>query len=286
MNNIEIRPDCNIIVSRCKAEEFLNNSSPSLENLSARYYEQVLSSSQYTGFVPNTTLSSFYSSYNDYSTQPIAILGGINSDSTHNVNLVDSYVDLNGSYKADETPIKNTTSIEFTGIAIFNGDKMVGELTGMNSICYLMCTSTFTSYVISIPSPFVQNQIIDLSVELKSPTKTSVQLLNGSPYISTDIKLDAYVLSLDGNINLSNFENINLIEQYASSYMENKIEDFLYSTAKKNHSDIVGFGNILEKKYLTINAFKKINWLYLYRDSFFNVNVDVSIPNSYLLIKS
>ncbi len=129
VNNVEIRPDCNIIVSRCSAEDFLNNSAPSLETLSARYYEQVLSSSEYTGFTPNTSLTNFYSSYKDYTSQPIAILGGINSNSTHNVDLENSYVDLNGSYKADETPIKNKTNIEFTGIAVFNQDKMIGELT-------------------------------------------------------------------------------------------------------------------------------------------------------------
>lgn len=129
VNNVEVRPDCNIIVSRCSAEDFLNNSSPSLETLSARYYEQVLASSEYTGFTTNTTLTNFYSAYKDYASQPIAILGGINSNSTHNVDLKDSYVDLDGSYKADETPIKNKTNVEFTGIGIFNEDKFIGELT-------------------------------------------------------------------------------------------------------------------------------------------------------------
>ncbi|MBR6033335.1 MAG: hypothetical protein IKP28_01055 [Clostridia bacterium] len=100
-----------------------------METLSSRYYEQVLSSYNYTGFTSNSTLTSFYSAYKDYASQPIAILGGINSDATHNVDLKDSYIDLNGSYKADETPIKNKTNLEFTGIAVFNDDKLAGELT-------------------------------------------------------------------------------------------------------------------------------------------------------------
>ena len=88
-----------------------------------------MSSSEYTGFTPNVSLSDFYSSYKDYFSEPIAILGGININATHNVNLTNSYVDFNGSYKADETPIKNRTNIELTGIAVFNEDKMIGELT-------------------------------------------------------------------------------------------------------------------------------------------------------------
>ena len=48
MNNIQIRPDSNIIISRCSAEYFLNNSKPTLEKISARYYEVAPSSSDYT----------------------------------------------------------------------------------------------------------------------------------------------------------------------------------------------------------------------------------------------
>ena len=93
-----------------------------------------MSSYNYTGFTANTTLANFYSSYKDYASQPIAILGGINSNATHNVDLKDSYLDFNGGYMADQTPIKNKTNLEFTGIAVFNDDKLVGELTryGLN----------------------------------------------------------------------------------------------------------------------------------------------------------
>lgn len=48
VNNIEIRPDCNIIISRTKASEYLENSQPTLESISARYYEFTLNSSEYT----------------------------------------------------------------------------------------------------------------------------------------------------------------------------------------------------------------------------------------------
>ena len=38
VNNMEIRPDCNIIISRCNASDYLENSEPTLESVSARYY--------------------------------------------------------------------------------------------------------------------------------------------------------------------------------------------------------------------------------------------------------
>ena len=284
VNNVEIRPDCNIIVSRCSAEDFLNNSSPSLEVLSARYYEQVLASSKYTGLVPYSSLINFYSAYKDYASQPIAILGGINSNATHNVNLENSYWDLDESYLADETPIKNKTNIEFTGLAIFNEDKLVGELTGMDSICHLICTNKFESTIISIPSPFNQNQIIDLSIENFKQTQINVSLANDSPYILVDVNLKGVVDSAEYMLDLTDEDNVKLIEEYASSYLENKILNYLYSTAKKYYTDIVGFGRYLAYSYITDDEYLKLNWPHLYLDSFFNCHVDIDILNGNLLV--
>ena len=285
INNVEIRPDCNIIVSRCKAEDFLNNSSPSLEMLSARYYEQVLTSSEYTGLTSNSTLTNFYSSYKDYSSYPIAILGGINSDETHNVDLKKSYVDLNGSYKADETPIENKTNIEFTGIAVFNEDKLVGELTGIDSICHLLCTNKFNSSIISIPSPFNQNQILDISISQSKKTKKNIELIN-SPYITLDVYLQGIVVSSENKLNLTNENDIKTIEKYVSSYMENKILDYLYATSKKYHTDIDSFGKSIAYKFLTVEDYSKLNWPHMYVDSFFHVNVNTQIINGSLLVQN
>lgn len=65
MNNVQVRPDCNVIISRCSAEYFLNNSEPLLEKMSARYYEIAPTSSDYTGYTENITLSQFFSDLND-----------------------------------------------------------------------------------------------------------------------------------------------------------------------------------------------------------------------------
>ena len=62
VNNLEIRPDCNIIISRCKAMDYLNNVKPTLESVSARYYELILNSSEYTAYSENIALKDFYNS--------------------------------------------------------------------------------------------------------------------------------------------------------------------------------------------------------------------------------
>ena len=125
INNVEVRPDCDVIISKCSAEDFLNNSRPTLETLSARYYEQVLSSSQYTGYTDNVSLFEFYSAYKSNVCEPTAILGNINTEANHTFGTSTPYVEIDGSYEAGQTPIKNQANLENMGLAVFKKDKLV-----------------------------------------------------------------------------------------------------------------------------------------------------------------
>lgn len=82
VNNIEIRPDCNVIISRCPAKDFIKNASPSIETLTARYYEVALNSSEYTGYTTTTDLSDFLNAVKSTFMQGCAILGGVNTGNT------------------------------------------------------------------------------------------------------------------------------------------------------------------------------------------------------------
>ena len=164
--------------------------------------------------------------------------------------------------------------------------KWLASLLGMNSICHLMCTNMFESSIISVPSPFNKNQIMDLSVQTCRNTQNDVSLVNGSPYINVDVSLRALVASSEYGLDLTNRNNVDLIEKYASSYIKNKILDYLYTTSKNYHTDIAGFGKFLAYNYLTVDEYEKLNWPHLYSDSFFNVNVDIDVVNSYLLVQN
>lgn len=82
MNNIELRPDCSIIISKCDAYDFLENSKPVFESNPAEYFEQNFNSSEYTGYLDNVTLADFYYNILNTSSNASAILAGINTKET------------------------------------------------------------------------------------------------------------------------------------------------------------------------------------------------------------
>ncbi len=137
--------------------------------------------------------------------------------------------------------------------------------------------------IFSIPSPFDENNSIDLYVTLDEDTKNSVKIVNGSPYITSKVKLNARILSASKNSNYFEGDNLELIENYANSYIKSELEKYLYKTSKDYKSDIALFGRYAVKYFKTWNEWMEYDWLDNYSNAFFNVDVDTSVISSYLI---
>ena len=285
VNNLELGPDCNVIISRCNASNYLDNSKPTLESVSARYYEFTINSSEYTGYTENVTLADFYSDMLSTTTQAHAILGGINTKDTNEPHPNLEPYETSGSYKADETPIKSATIIENMGLAVFYDDRLVGELSGMECLCHLIVLDKFESSTIAAPNPYNQESVISLYITADKSPNISVELINGTPYIECNISLDANILSLDENLDYSDKNTLNTIEEYANSHLEKSMLAYLYKTSKEFKSDIDNFGTHVTKNYLTWDEWIESDWLYNYQNSFFKVNVDTKIQSGELYSK-
>lgn len=284
-NSVEIRPDCNIIISRCMASDFISNSKPTLTNLTARYYEVLLNSQEYTGYTIEAPVLQFTTAVNCKTVQPVAILGGLNVDATHVQNNDTNYIEADYNYKAGETPIENPTKVQNLGIAVFSNDKLVGEMNGIECVCYSILSNKLKETSISIPSPFENEEIINLNVSLDKKSKNSVDLINSTPYINCNVYLEATIQSLGTNSDYSSKENLEIVGQYLSSYMKSHLLDYLYKTSNEFKSDITGFGKSVVHKYLTINEWEESNWLNNYKNAVFSVNVDADVTGSYLFMK-
>lgn len=305
-NNIEFRTNANMIVSKCDADDFLNYSTPQLENLAARYYQLAPASSSYTGYTQSVTVEEVYTAIYDSFREPFAILGSVNSPYTHkmdsyysenddneaNKSSLSSYADTStygvsskeGSYLAGQTPLSSENNIETMGIAVFKEDKFVGNLTGLESICHLVISDKLKNAQIRIPSPVSNLDYIDLSLKMHNDTKKSVRLVNGTPYIECKVRLDAQMLSMNNGIDLDDPSEIRKIEESAQKYFEKHLLEYLYKTAKDYGSDIDGFGKNALKYFPTLSDWYPYNWLHRYKDAFFTVDVDIDLKSSYLLV--
>lgn len=280
-NDIQFRNDSNIIISKCDANSFLNYSAPSLDKVSARYYEIAPTSSEYTGYTESTVINEFFSSITDSYSDPVAVLGAINAGTSQGSNTSSS-----SYYTAGQTPISGEPGVETMGLAVFNDDKLVGELNGFESICHLIISNKLKNAQIRIPSPIEGLEYIDLNIELDKNTKSSLFLVNGTPYITSKVSINAKMQSMNGNIDLNNDEVIAKIEQVSSDFLKQNISNYLYKTSKNLHADIDSFGLYASKYFSTTSQWEEYNWLSHYKDSFFDVTVDFNLRSSYSLVST
>lgn len=303
LNDVEMSPHANVIISKSNAREFLDSSKPELEELASKYYELAFNSSEYTGYTQNVTLIQFFSDYVDTFKQPVAILGSVNSgsiadnkesaqvSSSDNINAATTFESSNedSSYKAGETPMDSKSNIENMGLAVFKGGKLVGELTGLETIYHLIVSNQLKSCKISIPNPIGDSETLDLNIKLGTNIKNELTFVNGNPYISTDISLDIKILSTtegstEENTNYYSKENTELIEKACNEYLKDSITDYLYKTSKNYQSDIDGFGKYAVKYFSTIQDWQEYDWLNNYENSIFHVMVESNLKSGYTFL--
>ena len=285
VDNVQIRPNCNVIVSRCDAINFLENAKPTLEKLTARYYEAALRSSEYTGYTSDIQLNDFYSALKSSTTQPLAILAGVNTEQTHLTDTNTNKFNIDSIYKANETPIQDKTSLECMGLAVFSYDKLAGELDPIESLCYAIVSNKLQNGMITIPNPNSDNNSIDIYLSPQKNTKIKVETINNTPYINIDVYLDGYIGSSDTNSDHSSTDTLESISKSVDKYLEAQILSFLYKTSKDFNCDIVGFGNYAINDYLTWDEWISSDWLSNYKDAFFKVNISTDIESGELFSK-
>ena len=255
-NNTELRHSCNIIISSSTAYNILENISNSGAIFSARLYDYLTSSYEYTGYTIKSTFGEFYQALkNDYY-EPTAIYA-MNSDDT----------------------------IQTTGIAVFKADAMIGTLDVSSNIAHLIAVNKLNSATITLNNPFSDGEKIDLDINLYKKTDISVDIINGSPLITINVYPEGSISSSGTVFNYIDEEKIKEVENASNKYLEKIFKKYVYTITKEYNSDIVGFKGICQSNYLTKEEFEKIHWDEIFKDSYYDININTRVNSSNLFNK-
>lgn len=324
INNEEIRPTANIVVSKCSAKDYISNSKPILDKLSTRYYETFFVSSNFTGFTADLTIGDFYNKLVCTTCNPVTILGNIEEDSsegnessqnkdsessssssseesssekdttntTPNTQAAtddsnkNSSSENNSNITADKNSISGQKTSKNFGTAVFKQGRLVGELSTLENISHLLVDNNIGSFIVTVKNPTSNNSYIDISLSQYKDTKVNVDIHSGAPYISVEVFVSGKILTLDENSNYTEESTLNAVKESVSSYLEDTISSYLYKTSKDFESDIDSFGKKALKYFLTYQDWLDFNWSSKYKDTFFDVTVNTNIESSMLLTNS
>ena len=283
INDTQITPASNIIISKCDAKYYLEQTNPELKNLLSKYYETLTNSSKYTGYIPDATIGDFFNDLTSKTREPHAILGGINAESK---GLDNSDFQQNYSLKANNTSISGKNGSENFGIAVFKNDKLVGELNAFETICFLNIKNDLDRFLVSVQDPENENNLLDIYRTPSKNTSVKVDTSTQTPYIEISCKFTGRIYSMTENSKYLSPEVLDSVSKSCNSYLESMFTDYLYKTSKEFNSDINSIGTYALKNFFTTGEFEDYSWLENYQNAFFKVNVDSSVKSGMLITET
>lgn len=263
MNNSQIRPSTNIIISKSTAKEYIQSSKAEFENLQTKYYEVFTNSSKYTGLSADATIGDFFNALVSPSEEPYAILGSITP-----------------------TNITGYSGTQNTGLAVFNDAILVGELSPTETLSFLAIKTLIDGFMITVPDPTDENSFIDVYITPSKKTNIDPSIVNGSPLVDCFFSYSGKIHSLKSNAKYLDENVLNYISDSCSIYLEDIFKNFLYTSAKDLEVDILDIGKYSRKDFLSSSDFNNYDWSNKFKNSFFNVDVSVKVRSGFLLIET
>lgn len=286
MNSTQIRPTTNIIIANNNAKEYLENSISSLEQVLTKYYEIFPSSSEYTGYTSNILLGEFYESLINKDSGSVTMQGKISNISNQN-NETSNNTSTNNTTEdliiPDESIVEGDRGTENIGLCVFKDDKYVGDLSALETLCYSLLEDEVDNFLVSIDSPFSENQKIDISVDSLSSSFIDVDTSGENPIINIKINLRAKTLTGQDKLDYSDTETLKQLNYSLKDYLSSQITNYLYKTSREYKSDINQFYRVARRKFTTITDFENYNWEQKYENAEFNVEINSDIISSLLI---
>ena len=282
INDTQVTPASNIVVSKCDAKTYLEQTTPELENLISKYYETFENSSKNTGYIPDATIGDFFNDLTSRTREPYAILGGVNAESRNEENSTISQDNL----KANMTSISGKNGSENFGVAVFREDTLVGELNAFESVAFQNIRNNIDRFLISVHDPENENNVLDIYMTPAKNTSVKVNTSTQTPYIEISCKFTGRIYSMSENSKYLSPGVLDSVSKSCDSCLESLFTEYLYKTSKEFKSDINSFGTYALKNFFTTKEFENYSWLENYKNAFFKVNVDSSVKSGMLITET
>lgn len=283
INEVQVRPSANIVISKCNTRYYIENSVPSLINLISKYYDIFPKTSEYTGYTCDATIGDFFNALVCNYCSPYAILGGIG---TSDNNSSQTQTSDESTIKSNESPITGERLSQNIGLAVFKKDKLAGELNAIETICFLNIRKEVDSFLVSIPDPQDSDSKIDIYLTPNSTHNIDVSFVNGTPYIKIKLEFSGKIYSMSRGSQYLDTNVLDSISNSCNSYLESQFSSYLYKTSTVFESDINGLGSYALSKFVTTTEFNNYNWLDNYKNSTFDVDINTIIDSGFLLTQT
>lgn len=305
----EIRPNVYLAVAKESAKEYLESVKPSAEINPAKYY-QAKFDKDIIGAIPKSTNNKFYFYQKTSEKNAIIPLAGkIKSKSEQGSessggesqgqgesgpqpskeNELQKEAPLNETafeykiknYVAGQLAISEENESELMGMALFKGDKMVGEMGSTETMIYNILTDNFQYGYVTFHSDKTKTPIT-IMLRRTQNTKVDYDKEKNSAYLK--LSLEGEFISLPSDY----------ITEKDTKHFEKEIKDafsesfhtFVSRLQTEFNTDILGIGSYAKASFLTHKDFERFKWEEKFPETQFGFDVDFEIIRTGLTVRT
>lgn len=312
VRSADLRPNMYIAVAKGSAKEYFASVQPQMEINPVKYY-QLIFENKAAEFVPKNVSQNIYFYINSDEKEVVLPLVSKSKEpqkdkkeesksgeeqksngetQEENIDLpktdakinYESFQYLMKEYVAGNVSAGKKNKSEVMGMAVFYDDKMVGEMSGIESEMYNILNGKFRYNYDSFESRNLPDKSVVMMLEQHERPSVRIDVSGESPKIDIRVKLEGNVISVPEEYILE--ENIYKFEKEVAGDIKNALEKFLYKTSRELGTDILGMGAYLKKSFLSYGDFEEYNWKEAYKHAEFNVDVKFNIRHTGLIIKN
>lgn len=302
----EIRPNVYLAVAKTSAKEYLESVKPSAEINPAKYYQATFEK-EALGGIPKSTNNEFYFyQKTDEKNAVLPIASVIKAKNEDSISDEASDIALNGAqntaenenqsnapvnesafeykiknYIAGQIAISEENESELMGMAVFSGDKMIGEMGSSETLIYNILTNRFKQGYITFKSSKTE---IPITILLQRTEKTKISYDRASKAAAIKLFLEGEFISLPADYITE--KDTQFFEKEIRAAIVESFEMFMCRLQGEFKSDIVGIGSSAKKEFLTYDDFKNYNWCEQFPNIEVAFDIDFVIERTGLTIRT
>ena len=261
MRSYQIRRSMYVIIVKGSASDFIKEFNPVIGTSITKTQELIMDHQYETGLFAEVTYNEFSIGLKNTYTQPTAALAAINDFSSFKTGgAPPEEFKSGGDYYAGELPREGGNKYEFFGTALFDGDKMIGELSGDETRAMLMMKGEFQDASIAIPDPIDSKLRLGFYVHQQKKPNIKITFKDGEPVIHVKVSLEGSLQNVQSSTEYEGEE----LKPVAEKALETFIKDNFDKTIDKCKSlncEAFGFGETAAMQFLTIQEWEEYNWI-------------------------
>ncbi|AOV07288.1 spore gernimation protein GerC [Sporosarcina ureilytica] len=268
----QMRLENSLIVSKEKAQEFIQANKPELETRPHKYYFYMEQRWINTGLVPISDLNRYFQRMSG----ELFLANYATADKNEKLKWNED------DYIAGQIPQKSGDPVQMIGAAVFKNGKMVGVLTGEETRMALFLRTKSLSHFItqSFPDPINDDYRISVQIMMNGKTKVKLDLKTDLPKVNVTVPVKVQVFSNNSLANYTtNLRNQQKLKQAIKEDLEKSAMDLIKKTQEEFRSEPFSWYLNARQQFWTIDEYYKYNWVEKYANAIVHVEFDVIIES-------